>query len=62
MTSVGAGPTELTGSGEVYFAVNDNYFPDNYGTGYDVTISYVCYPGNGNGDANHYHCGPPGQQ
>jgi len=59
-TLIGEGPTTLSGSGDVYFAVNDNYFPDNAG-GFVATISITCYPGKGLGDANHTHCGPPGQ-
>ena len=27
-----------------------------------VTTTETCFPGNGNGDQNHVHCGPPGQQ
>ncbi len=59
-TFIGAGPTTLSGTGDIYFAVNDNYFPDNAG-GFTATISITCYPGKGLGDSNHTHCGPPGQ-
>jgi len=52
---VGEGPTELTGSGEVVFYINDTFFEDNDGS-YTIQISYYCYPGFGIGDANHYHC------
>jgi hypothetical protein len=57
---VGSGPTELTGAGELVFYVNDS---DSYNNGgsWTVEVSYECYPGNGNGDTNHYHCGPPGK-
>jgi hypothetical protein len=59
---IGAGPTTLTGSGELSFGYNDllGTFGDNSG-GFSATVSYACKPGNGNGDRNHYHCGPPGQ-
>ncbi len=59
-THVGSGPTELTGNGNLVFAVNDDLYPDNLGS-FTATVSYFCYPGKGNGDQNHYHCGPPGQ-
>lgn len=52
---VGTGPTILTGSGELVLYVNDNFFGDNSGA-WNVTVSYDCYPGNGLGDPNHYHC------
>lgn len=52
---VGYGPTELTGSGEVVFYINDTYFPDNTGS-FTIEISYDCYPGFGYEDPNHYHC------
>lgn len=52
---VGEGPTQLTGSGEVVFYINDTYFEDNTGS-YQIEIAYDCFPGFGNGDANHYHC------
>ncbi len=62
---VGSGTT-LSGTGELVFAVNDRYFPDNTGS-FEVTLSYkksgvsrTCWPGWGNGDENHEHCGPPG--
>ena len=67
---VGSGPTTLSGSGELVFAVNDLHelFADNTG-GFMVSVSYkgsgvsrTCWPGWGNGDENHEHCGPPGQQ
>jgi hypothetical protein len=59
-TQVGTGPTTLSGTGDLVFAVNDDLFSDNSGN-FTATVSYTCYPGNGNGDKNHYHCGPPGQ-
>ena len=62
---VGNGTT-LSGKGELVFAVNDIYFPDNTGS-FEVTVSYnasgvtrTCWPGWGHGDLNHDHCGPPG--
>lgn len=58
---IGAGPTQVTGTGELYLAYND--VPGSYGDdhGWDyVTLTYECYPGNGYGDTNHIHCGPPG--
>lgn len=68
---VGSGPTKLSGSGDLVFAVNDDWFPDNTGT-FTVTVTYsrgsvsqgaasatTCYPGWGHGDANHDHGGPP---
>jgi hypothetical protein len=59
---VGSGPTKLSGSGVLVFAMNDNYYPDNTGTFMvTVTLSNACYPGHGYGDTNHQHCGPPGQ-
>ena len=69
---IGAGPTTVQGSGDLYLAINDvnaafhpgttsaDWYGDNYGS-FSVTVSFTCYPGNGNGDANHYHCGAPGQ-
>ncbi len=69
---VGSGPTKLSGSGVLVFAVNDDYFPDNSGD-FTVTVTFSrgsasqvsaptsCHPGWGNGDANHDHTGPPGQ-
>ena len=64
---VGSGPTKLSGKGELVFAVNDIFFPDNTGS-FQVTVSYgnsgvsrTCWPGWGYGDDNHEHCGPPGQ-
>jgi hypothetical protein len=56
---VGSGPTTLSGTGSVQFAVNDDLFGDNVG-GFSVTLSYKCWPGWGYGDKNHRHCGPPG--
>lgn len=43
---VGIGPTQLTGSGEVVFYVNDTFFSDNSGS-WDIQIAYECYPGPG---------------
>ena len=59
---VGDGPTTLTGAGPLSFGYNDRLttYGDN-GGGFDVTVTYLCQPGNGRGDANHYHCGPSGQ-
>ena len=69
---VGSGPTQLSGSGDLVFAVNDDWYPDNTGS-FRVTVSYSrgsasqvsaptsCYPGNGYGDTNHEHSGPPGR-
>jgi len=60
---VGSGPTKLSGSGDVVFAVNDSLFGDNSGS-FVVTLSSSgggCYPGNGYGDKNHDHSGPPGR-
>lgn len=59
---VGTGPTVVTGSGPLLLAYNDcaTQFGDNAGT-FTVTATYTCQPGNGYGDANHYHCGAPGQ-
>lgn len=57
---VGAGPTTVSGDGTLYLAFNDGWYQDNSGF-FVATISYPCQPGNGFGDANHYHCGPPGQ-
>ncbi|MEX2194143.1 MAG: hypothetical protein WD844_02565 [Thermoleophilaceae bacterium] len=56
---VGSGPTLLAGSGDLVFAVNDDLFSDNTGS-FTATVSHTCHPGNGHGDKNHYHCGPPG--
>jgi hypothetical protein len=64
---VGSGPTQLSGRGELVFAVNDDFYGDNTGS-FTATVSYTttggasrdCYPGWGYGDANHEHCGPPG--
>jgi hypothetical protein len=43
---VGTGPTQLTGSGEVVFYVNDTFFGDNSGS-WNILIAYECYPGPG---------------
>jgi hypothetical protein len=59
--AIGAGPTTIAGSGPLLLAQNDSIGNLNNTGSFTVTISYTCYPGNGNGDANHYHCGPPGQ-
>jgi hypothetical protein len=65
---VGSGPTTLTGTGSLVFAVNDRYgyFWDNTG-GFTATVTVMvtgssssCFPGWGNGDVNHSHDGPPG--
>jgi hypothetical protein len=56
---VGSGPTTLSGTGELVFAVNDDLFWDNAGS-FTVTVSYECWPGWGYGDEKHTHCGPPG--
>ena len=65
---VGSGPTTLSGSGELVFAVNDRYYPNSYEDNsgiFKVTVTYApsrrtCYPGHGYGDSNHDHSGPPG--
>lgn len=50
----------ITGqSGDLKLAYNDDFYRDNT-RGFSVTVSYTCYPGNGFGDVNHIHCGPPG--
>lgn len=59
--AVGSGPTEVSGSGRLLLAYNDDIYRDNSG-GYTVTLSVTCQPGYGHGDKNHLHCGPPGQQ
>ena len=59
-TQVGSGPTQVSGTGDLTFAVNDDAPSDNTG-GFVVLFSYDCYPGNDNGDQQHYHCGPPGK-
>ena len=67
-THVGNGPIKLSGKGNLVFAFNDNWYPDNVG-GFTVTVSYGaapqepsgCQPGKGTGDKNHVHTGPPGQ-
>ena len=56
---VGTGPTTLSGTGVLVFAVNDDLLVDNAGS-FAVTVSWACWPGWGNGDKNHTHCGPPG--
>lgn len=56
---IGSGPIVVTGQGELSLAYNDNIFTDNDG-GFTVTVT-SCRPGNGNGDSNHCHYGPPGQ-
>jgi hypothetical protein len=59
---VGSGPTALSGTGALQFAVNDDLYSDNRGS-FLVTVvsgSDDCYPGHGYGDANHDHTGPPG--
>ena len=56
---VGSGPTTLSGTGELDFAVNDDLFWDNAGS-FTVTVDRQCWPGWGWGDDNHDHCGPPG--
>ncbi len=60
---VGTGPVTLTGSGPLVFGYNDQLgaFGNNAGA-YTATVTYACQPGNGYGDPNHYHCGPPGQK
>jgi hypothetical protein len=59
---VGSGPTTLSGTGDLVFAMNDDWFSDNTGS-FTVTVSYSngCYPGYGYGDKNHDHSGPPGR-
>ena len=65
---VGSGPTPITGTGVLEFAVNDDFLSDNAGT-FTVTVTVsspkktaaTCKPGWGYGDKNHEHCGPPGQ-
>ncbi|MEB2774187.1 hypothetical protein SYJ56_02655 [Algoriphagus sp. D3-2-R+10] len=52
---IGTGPTQVTGSGELILYVNDSFFGDNSGA-WNVEVIYDCYPGNGFGDPNHYHC------
>ena len=56
---VGSGPTTLTGTGALAFAINDDLLSDNRGS-FTVTVTYSCWPGWGYGDKNHTHCGPPG--
>jgi hypothetical protein len=65
---LGSGPTTLSGKGELLLAMNDDRYVDNSGS-FTVTVSYAesgvsrdCWPGWGNGDDNHQHCGPPGQE
>lgn len=65
---VGIGPMQLSGKGELEFAVNDDAYGDNEGyfevavsyTTTGVTVTRTCWPGWGYGDENHVHCGPPG--
>ena len=64
-THVGGGPTTISGSGVLQFAVNDDYLGDNSGS-FTVTVTAGpsgtgCTPGWGNGDKNHAHTGPPGK-
>ena len=67
---VGVGPMQLSGKGELVFAVNDDEYGDNEGyfevavsyTTTGVTVTRTCWPGWGWGDDNHEHCGPPGQE
>jgi hypothetical protein len=60
---VGSGPTTLSGTGDLVFAVNDDLLSDNTGS-FTVTVTVVgssaCFPGWGYGDAKHSHVGPPG--
>lgn len=60
---IGAGST-VAGSGRLYLAyvdcTGDSCYSDNSGS-YTATLTYTCYSGNGYGDVNHNHCGPPGQ-
>ena len=56
---IGHGPTAVSGTGMLVFAVNDDLLADNVGS-FTVTVSYACWPGWGYGDKNHTHCGPPG--
>jgi hypothetical protein len=56
---IGDGPTSLSGTGVLVFAVNDDLLVDNVGS-FNVTVTYACKPGWGYGDKNHTHCGPPG--
>ena len=61
---VGSGPTTLSGTGALVFAVNDYYFFfwDNTGSfSVTATLSSACFPGWGHGDAKHPHVGPPGR-
>lgn len=57
---VGSGPVTLDGNGVLYLGFNDDIYIDNSGS-FIVTIS-TTKPGNGYGDKNHEHSGPPGQQ
>ncbi len=67
---VGSGPTTISGTGELQFAVNDDFLGDNSGS-FTVTVTASgsrnagtgsgCTPGWGNGDQNHTHAGAPGQ-
>ena len=56
---VGTGPITVSGEGPLYMAFNDGLYEDNSGA-FVASITYKCMPGNGNGDANHTHCGAPG--
>ena len=58
---LGSGPVHdrCQRHGVVEFAVNDDLFPDN--TNNFVVNVTSCWPGWGNGDDKHQHCGPPGQ-
>lgn len=55
---VGSGPITLEGTGELYLGFNDDYCGDNSG-GFTAKISYLTMPGNGYGDDQHQHSGPP---
>lgn len=59
---VGSSTTLAGKTGRLFLAYQDGFGAhfDNSGS-YTVTITFPCQPGNGNGDKNHYHCGPPGQ-
>jgi hypothetical protein len=59
-TRVGNGPTQIAGTGELVLAIDDSLLTA-FSGGFLAITAYDCFPGNGNGDANHYHCGPPGQ-
>jgi hypothetical protein len=58
---IGGGPTTVSGTGSLKFAVNDDYVRDNTGSfTVSVTRSLACFPGWGYGDGKHPHLGPPG--